>query len=235
LNEAKALPAFLDMLEQLHPGPYEIIVIDGGSKDQTLNILRQHRMVQVIKSKIPRRSFQMHEGANAASGQILCFLHADTFLLPESMVIMNKVLEDPTVAMGGFTSIMTGPNGVRQFTTFHNFIKTYYAAFLFRPFKFLFRGGRLLFGDQAIFCRRETYFKAGGFDPEMPIMEEADLCDRICQLGKIKQIPFPVFSSDRRVAKWGAVKANLIFLYIGFMWGIGYDPVKLHKIFTDIR
>jgi len=234
LNEGKILDKCLQNVSKLMPQPLEIIAVDGGSSDDTLKILKSYPDIKVIQVSVANRSYQMHEGAKTARGDIFCFLHADTFLVPNSVDIMRSILANDDVVMAGFTSLMVGEKGIQHITTFHNFLKTYYAALLFRPLKF-FRGGRLLFGDQAMFCDRNAYFASGGYDPEMPIMEEADLCDRICQYGKIKQIPFPVYSSDRRVEKWGVLKANLIYLYIGLMWGIGYSPHKLKKLFTDIR
>lgn len=234
LNEGKILDTCLQKVAKLVPQPLEIIAVDGGSSDNTLEIVKSYPDIKVIPLAVANRSSQLHEGAKHASGDILCFLHADTFLLTNAVDIMRTVLASGEVVLAGFTSLMVGEKGIQHFTTFHNFLKTYYAAFLFRPLKF-FRGGRLLFGDQAMFCGRDAYFASGGFDPNMPIMEEADLCDRMCRYGKIKQIPFPVYSSDRRVEKWGVLKANLIYLYIGFMWGVGYSPHKLKKLFTDIR
>jgi rSAM/selenodomain-associated transferase 2 len=234
-NEEKGLSSFINHLEKLSPKPTEVIVVDGGSTDHTLNILNDYPEIKVFHSPVKRRAYQLHLGAVNAVGEVLCFLHADTFLIPDALKVVEAVLSNRKVALAGFTSVMIGEKGIQQITTFHNFIKTYYAAFLFRPIKFLINGGRLLFGDQAMFCRRSIYFECGGFDPEMPIMEEADLCDRICAHGSIKQLPFPVYSSDRRVKKWGVFKANMLYLYIGLLWGLGYSPYKLHQVFKDIR
>lgn len=176
----------------------------------------------------------MNAGAARATGDILCFLHADTTLPNDALLVMHQTLADSGTAAGGFVSLMRGPHQTQWLTSFHNYIKTYYAPLLFRPHLF-FRGARLLFGDQAIFCRREQFLAVGGYNDEMPIMEEADLLIRMVQFGRVRQVHRVVESSDRRVAKWGFWKANGIFLAIGFLWGVGYPPAKLKRWFTDIR
>ena len=113
-------------------------------------------------------------------------------------------------------------------------IETYYAPLLFRPHLF-FRGGRLLFGDQVIFCRREQFAAVGGYNGDLPIMEEADLLIKLVRFGRVRQVNRVVESSDRRVAAWGFWKANGIYLAIGILWGVGYSPEKLKRWFADIR
>ncbi len=176
----------------------------------------------------------MNTAAKLATGDILCFLHADTTLPDDALLVMQYTLANPNTAAGGFISIMRGATTTRWLTSFHNYIKTYYAPLLFRPHLF-FRGARLLFGDQAIFCRRDQFMAVGGYCDDLPIMEEADLLLKLVRFGHIRQVNRVVESSDRRVAKWGFWKANGIFLAIGFLWGIGYPPRKLKQWYADIR
>ena len=105
---------------------------------------------------------------------------------------------------------------------------------LFRPHLF-FQRLRLLFGDQVIFARRADFWECGGFDSNLPIMEEADLCIKIVRRGKIRLVNRIVQSSDRRVAKWSLFKATAIYLYIGFIWGVGVSPQYLKQFYKDIR
>lgn len=151
------------------------------------------------------------------------------------MNIISKTLFNPTIACGGFISIMNGESHTRWAISLHNFLKTYYAPFLFRPHLFFGKGLRLLFGDQVMFCRRQDFLDCGGFDVTLPIMEEADLCLRLCRYGRIIQVNRIVRSSDRRVKKWGVWKANFIYLMIGILWGIGVSPDWLKQFYEDIR
>lgn len=234
LNEATSLGRTLRCLSILNPRVSEILVVDGGSKDDTLTIA-QTAKTTIIQTPQGGRSIQMNAGAAAATGEILCFLHADT-LVPDDLVsVIEQTLADSTIACGGFISLMTGTRTTRWGVSLHNYLKTYYAPLLFRPHLFFLKGLRLLFGDQVMFCRRQQFWQSGGFDPALPIMEEADLCLKLVRYGRIHQVNRVVQSSDRRVAQWGSLKATAIYLYIGFLWGIGASPAYLKRFYEDIR
>lgn len=215
LDEATTIDAVLHHLRGLYPPPDEVLVVDGGSADDT--VARVHAAgIRVIEA--PRgRARQQNLAVEHVAGEIVCFLHADTTLPPDAVAVMRATLEDPRISLAGFVSIMRGPTRTRWGTTLHNYLKTWYAAALFKPLMFL-RGARLLFGDQAMFCRRADFVAVGGFE-EVAIMEEATLCMRLTARGRVRQLGRTCESSDRRVAKWGALRANLMFLYIGFLWG----------------
>ena len=66
-------------------------------------------------------------------------------------------------------------------------------------------------------------------------MEEADLCLRLSRIGRIVQVNRTVRSSDRRVAKWGGLKANFIYLAIGLLWGVGVANDALKRFYEDVR
>lgn len=233
LNEAKELPKLLAYLINLDPAPLEILVSDSGSSDDTLNIARNFKC-KIIKNKSTGRAFQLHNAALSAKGQMLCFLHADTFPQLNFIQTIATTLSDPKIVLGGFRSIMRGKK-TRHIISFHNRIKTYYAPFLYNPLKTLFKGLRLLFGDQVMFCRKEDYLKSGGFDTELLIMEEADLCLKMYKMGKIVQLKDEVYSSDRRVIRWGSLKAHCLYIFIATAWGIGFSHARLAKIYGNIR
>jgi len=86
-----------------------------------------------------------------------------------------------------------------------------------------------------MFCRRADFVACGGFDPKLPIMEEADLCLKLCRLGRIRQVNRVVQSSDRRVAAWGFWKANGIYLMIGLLWGMGVSAKTLKRFYAEVR
>lgn len=235
LNEAEALPRTLAALDELSPPPLDVIVADASSTDTTVALALQSR-AQVLQGLAKGRAGQMNAGAAAAKGDLLCFLHADTVVPPDFIDLAEQVLSAPNTALAGFISVMRGPSGVRRATTAHNFIKTWYAPLLFRPFSF-FRGCRLLFGDQVMICRRADFEAIGGWDPQQAIMEEADLCLRMVRggRGRVRQVPRKVWSSDRRVAEWGFWRANLTYLCVGLMWGFGANPERLSEHYEDVR
>lgn len=235
LNEAAALPATLENLSRLRPAPLDIVVADAGSTDQTVE-LAQAAGVGVLSNLPKGRARQMNAGAAATTGDLLCFLHADTVLPEDFVPLATEILSDPKTALAGFISVMRGENGVRRMTTAHNFIKTWYAPLLFRPISFA-RGCRLLFGDQVMICRREDFDAVGGWDPDQTIMEEADFCLRMVRAGRgrVRQVPRKVWSSDRRVAEWGFWRANLTYISVGARWGFGAEASQLAQHYEDVR
>ena len=234
LNEADALPAALSELSNLDEAPFEIIVADAGSSDST-RIIAESAGAQIIADLPRNRAAQMNAGARAASGDILCFLHADTLLPKDFIQLASDVLANRNTALAGFVSIMRGKK-LRPVTTAHNFIKTWYAPLFFRPISFI-RGCRLLFGDQVLICRREDFEAVGGYDESQTIMEEATLCLAMVRTGRgrVRQVNRKVWSSDRRVAKWGFWRSNATYIYVGAMWGLGRNPKRLRRAYDDVR
>jgi rSAM/selenodomain-associated transferase 2 len=236
LNEAAILARSLHNLSHLLPAAAEICIVDGGSQDQTCEIAAAavgNCPMQRLIAPTGRAS-QMNRGAAAATSEILCFVHADTQVPNDLVAVVAQTLSDPTIACGGFISLMVGAETTRWGVSLHNYLKTYYAPLLFRPHLFL-KGLRLLFGDQVMFCRRQDFFDCGGFNAELPIMEEADLCLKLVRYGRIYQVNRVVQSSDRRVARWGAWKATGIYLMIGLLWGLGVPAQRLKRFYDQVR
>ncbi len=231
LDEEKALPALIASLERLDPAPLEILTVDGGSSDASV-ALAERAGWRVIAA--PRgRGAQVNAGVEAARGGEVVVLHADTILPVDAMGVIAGTLADRRIALASFTPVIRGPEKTRWGTTFHNWIKTWYAPLLFRPHLFL-GGVRLLFGDHAMFFRRADFLAVGGCDPQAKVMEEADLCIRMARLGKVRLVPRMVETSDRRVAEWGALKANWIYLKVGMMWAVGARE-RLERHYPDVR
>ena len=233
LNEASCLGRSLRQLSCLDPPAWEVLVVDGGSEDETIAVV-QKAGVHILISNERGRAVQMNRGAEAATGEILCFLHADTSVPDDLVSVIEQTLGDETIACGGFISLMTGFQTTRWGVSLHNYLKTYYAPLIFRPHLF-FKGLRLLFGDQVMFCRRADFWESGGFNSALPILEDGDLCLKLVRRGRIRLVNRIVQSSDRRVARWGSLKATAIYLYIGFLWGFGVSATYLKQFYEDIR
>ena len=234
LNEEKTLPDLFANLDSLDPKPDEVLFVDGPSKDETSCLIRE-KGYKLIRSVGKGRSLQMNEGGFQANGDLLIFLHADTTVPKDVVSIVRSTMENNKISLAGFTCIMIGNKKVRKFISFQNRIKTYIGAFFYNPIRCMCFGFRLLFGDQVMFCRKSEFVKIGGFDPELPIMEDADLCMRLNKLGCIKQLREKVYSSDRRVEKLGMIHAYLRYMKIYLFWRFGASPVWLKAQYEDIR
>jgi len=233
LDEATALPATLDQLDHCHPRANEVIIVDGGSMDDTLAIANKFD-TKLITTSQKGRGHQMNKGAEEAKGEVLVFLHADTIVPQNFITTVQKTLSEPDIALAGFISIMKGSRH-QWFLTSQNYLKTYVIAFIMDPVNMMFRGFRLLFGDQVMFCRRKEFLSVGGFNEAMQVLEDGDLCVRMNKLGAIRQVNQFVFSSDRRAEHWGTFPAYFRYLRILISWMHHRRKGSFNASYEDIR
>ncbi|BDA48667.1 probable glucosyl-3-phosphoglycerate synthase at N-terminal half [Coccomyxa sp. Obi] len=180
LNEERQIEATLEELRQLEPAAHEVIIVDGGSTDRTVQLA--HAAGATVLQSGKGRALQMNYGAQEATGDILCFLHADSTPPRNLVAVVRKALADGRTVLGGFRTVIKVQDRPLIFMTIHQYLKTYYLPLLLRPLSF-FRGVRCLFGDQTLFCRASDFHRVGGFDGSLPIMEDADLCIRLHEAG----------------------------------------------------
>lgn len=198
--------------------PWQIIVVDGGSHDRTVEIV-QSFPVQVI-TKTGGRAVQMNEGAKIATGEILLFLHGDTLLPADFVDWVEKVINTPGAIAGAFRlRINSSQPFLRVIEILVNWRSHY---------------GQLPYGDQAIFLKAETFRKIGGF-PLMPIMEDFVLIRQLSKMGKIAIAPVAVITSERRWQKLGILKTTLINQLIIIGYWCGVSPEKLAKWYREQR
>ena len=192
-------------------GPGEVIVVDGGSRDRTVEIARA-RADAVIAA--PRgRAAQMNAGAAVARGEALLFLHADTLLPKGSAPAVLGALQDPAVIGGAFrVHLAASPDAgryVRATLGITGWMIGARAAV-----------SRSYSGDQAIFVRVEAFRAVGGY-PEIPLMEDVELSRRMRRAGKTILLPLRVETSGRRWEEWGPLKTVLFMwrLRVGYLLG----------------
>jgi len=233
LDEEKVLPKTIQALQAMDPPPDEILVVDGGSSDGSCSLI-QEAGFRLERAPDKGRGAQINHGVHHAENEIICVLHADSQLPGDGILVIRKAMADRKLALASFTPRMVSDDGrTRWGTTIHNFIKTWYAPLITRPFLFL-RGVRLLFGDHAMFFRREDFLAVDGCDERVAVMEEADLCIKLSKFGRTRIISRWVYTSDRRIVAWGRWRANWIYLKVGLMWAFGARE-RLAEHYPDIR
>ena len=231
LDEETVLPALVDHLDRCDPAPSEIILVDGGSRDGTVEIAEKAGW-RIVRSE-RGRGRQINSAVDHALGDYVCIVHADTFPPLDMVSVIENALADQRTALASFTPIIRGPERTRWGTSLHNWAKTWYAPLITRPHLFV-QGVRLLFGDHAMFFRRVDFLSVGGCTPGDAVMEEADLCVKFARLGKIRMVPRLAVTSDRRIAAWGAARANWIYFKVGILWALGLRD-RMEKHYPDVR
>lgn len=212
LNEQASLGLLLDTLQSYHG--LEIIVADGGSNDNTLDIAKEYD-VRAVSSE-PGRGVQQNMGAKLASGEILLFLHCDT-ILPENFdKHIENLIDQPGTAAGAFRlKINANGAGFR--------LIEWGANLRSRLFK-------MVYGDQALFMYRKTFHRVGGF-PGQLILEDVELVRRIKQIGRIQLAPVAVITSKRRWQRYGLLRTTLLnqVILIGNFFKV--SPEKLGRLY----
>jgi rSAM/selenodomain-associated transferase 2 len=188
----------------------EVIVVDGGSKDSTVEIAKSLG-VKVI-STAGGRAVQMNTGALAASGEILLFLHADTRLPSGFDVMIRTALQQTGTVAGAFAlRIDASQWGLRLVEWGVNWRS---------------RFCQMPYGDQAIFLTKDLFHKIGAF-PELPIMEDFELIRSLKRNGKITIINVPVITSARRWLQMGVCQTTLINQIIIIAYLLGVSPQRI--------
>lgn len=231
-NEEMALPATIDGLRRLSPQPDEIVIADGGSEDRTIEVADQAGL-RIVKCPRKGRGAQINHGVAKAKGELICVLHADSILPTDAVTLIRETMADKGTALSSFFPKLVGECRTRWGSTAHNIAKTWYAPLLTRPDLF-FRGVRLLFGDHAMFFRRNDFLGFGGCDERLAIMEEAGLCINFARLGRTRVVRRWVVTSDRRIAELGSLRANYMYLKVALMWSMGVRE-GLAQHYPDIR
>jgi rSAM/selenodomain-associated transferase 2 len=207
LDEGGRIEAALESASA--PG-VEVLVVDGGSRDDTVN--RARRAGARVLTSEPGRARQLEVGAQAASGDVLLFLHADTLLPRGFEAAIASALEDPAVAGGAFRFRFDAVSPGLQIVEWGARLRV--ALF------------RLPYGDQALFLRRRVLEALGGV-PQVPIMEDLDLVRAIRRAGRLALLPLPAVTSARRYRARGVLRTMFRNWAAAAAWALGADRLRI--------
>ena len=213
LNEAVKIGAAVR--HALDAQPHEVIVVDGGSSDDTAALAKQAGAF-LLRSE-PGRAMQQNCGARHATGDVLLFLHADTWLPPEALRQMERALSDAAIGCGAF----------RQRIEAEGFL-----------YRLLERGNArrvtrrgMAYGDQGIFIRRALFDELGGF-PQVGLMEDVLLSKRMRRHVWPVLLPGPLHVSARRWREHGVIRQTARnWLLLAAAW-CGVSPDRLARFYA---
>lgn len=216
LNEEAHILATITALRQL-PGDKEILVVDGGSTDRTVELVRSQGVAVLEAPK--GRGPQMHAGALAAAGTVLWFVHADTIPLPFALREIESALEDESVVAGNFGLLFDGSSrAARRLTVIYPLLRLL----------------GLCYGDSGIFVRKRVYEQIGGFRA-LALFEDLDLLRRLRRTGQFAHLPCRIITSSRRFEQRNFGLIWLHWTSLQLLYWCGVSPNLLARWYRQAR
>jgi glycosyltransferase involved in cell wall biosynthesis len=196
-----------------------VIVADGGSRDATARLAREHpARLRVIEQR-GGRAAQLNTGARSATGDVLLFLHADSRLPRDAYASLAEAWREPDVVGGNFAL---------------NFGDGRFERTLAAVYRLQRRHG-FYYGDSSVWVRRATFDALGGFR-EIPIMDDYDFVRRLERGGGTTRcLPGPATTSARRWRAIGIPRTVLAWFVIRWLYVAGVSPARLARLYRIVR
>ena len=220
-NEEQAIQKTLEALARLQ-NVSEVVIVDGGSTDKTVEIIENFKKIKnlkLVRFGVANRGRQLHEGTRNATGDIFWFIHADTRPVQGSGRQIKALMRYKQVVGGNFNVVFEG--------------KSRWARFLTWLYPHL-RSVGLIYGNSAIFARKETYERIKGFKP-IPLFEDVDFYKRLRRRGEFHYVNLPVTTSSRRFENDSFLWAFLKWSALQGLYWVGFPPRLLAKGYKQIR
>lgn len=214
VNEAHNFERFLNALSSFRSRGAEVIVVDGGSDDGTLEIATP--LVDRIATAPRGRAAQMNAGAALARADTLLFLHADSLLPKDADIHILREMARTERVWGRFDIKIDSSHPIFLIVA--------------RMINFRTRVSGIATGDQAIFVRRDT-FEAAGKYPDIPLMEDIALSKVLRAKSRPISIADKVVTSARRWHKYGIFRTIFLMWRLRLAYFLGADPHKLARLY----
>ncbi|MCP3927343.1 MAG: glycosyltransferase family 2 protein [Desulfobacterales bacterium] len=193
----------------------EIIVVDGNPDENTLHAITYDKVIKI--SSTPGRGIQMNKGAEIAKGEVILFLHSDTKLPSNAILLLMKTLENVNLSGGAFDLSIDS--------------KGFLYRVIERVANIRSRITNVPFGDQGIFIRKDVFDNIGGYK-EIPIMEDIDLARRLKKNNSsLKIIKANVLTSARRWKNEGVIYCTLRNWFILALFFLGVSPFIIKRLY----
>ena len=214
LNEAESIVATVELLQTFRQGGCQLIVVDGGSRDGTVQLAEPY-VDKLLTSKAGRAN-QMNAGAEVAEGKVLLFLHADTLLPMDSDRLIEQRLKESGCSWGRFDVSLSGQQPL---------LRVVEAMMNNRS-----RWSGIATGDQAIFVKKKLFDEVGGF-PSIALMEDIALSRLLKAEGSPLCLKEKVVTSSRRWEEKGVVRTICLMWIFRLAYFLGVKPEQLVKIY----
>jgi len=217
LNEEKALPVTLESLQQLRLKGTEIIVVDGGSTDNTWGIAEQYAD-KVVSAKAGRAN-QLNKGAEVSQGSLLLFLHADTQLPGNAFGLLKEYVRQDQ-CWGRFNVCLND------------------VAWVYRVIEGMMNVRSCLTGivtgDQAMFVSKVLFERVGGF-PSIALMEDIAISKKLKKQQSLICLKERVITSARRWQENGVIATVLLMWRLRLLYFFKRSPEELAKAYRHAR
>ena len=211
LNEAANIPALCAHLQRIAPSA-EVVLVDGGSTDDTVRLARACGMTVVSASR--GRARQMNAGAQATQSPHLLFLHADTQLPEQALALVQDALQQH--AWGRFDVRIQGQATMLRVVAFFMNWRSRLTA--------------IATGDQAMFMTRQAYDKVQGF-PDQPLMEDIEMSSALKRISPPLCLRQQVLTSGRRWEQRGVWRTMVLMWRLRLAYWMGTPAEVLARAY----